>query len=322
MSGVTTSSCGRAGSSILASRACVPESRNSKPLPTLSTASRTSGGSSRAIAPPRGPIPAEHSTAIKHPTRLFIIVVPGKFRRDPRWPPFSRRSPRTRADPPMTSSYTRPVPCQWFSRLAAALDRRSAPRLALLFLGAVLARGRRTVTTWIRAAKLSDHYPVLLHRRRRRRQEGRQHRPTPADRGGPAAAQGGHAADPRPGRHPDEAVRAARPGGRRPSQPDPRPGRLALRLRPRLRRPGPARRPPGVGRRRPAAAGPALRPQEGPAGHRPEASAGSSAPSWSWPSSCCGGPSRGWGCWGCRSGWWPTGPMPRRTSSSRRWRWA
>ena len=58
-----------------------------------------------------------------------------------------------------------------------------------------------------------------------------------ADRGGQAAAQGGHAADPRPGRHPDEAVRAARPGGRRPSQPDPRPGRLALRLRPRLRRP-------------------------------------------------------------------------------------
>jgi hypothetical protein len=42
--------------------------------------------------------------------------------------------------------------------LAAALDRRSAPRLALLFLGAVLARGRRTVTTWIRAAKLSSRY--------------------------------------------------------------------------------------------------------------------------------------------------------------------
>jgi hypothetical protein len=58
----------------------------------------------------------------------------------------------------MTSSHPPPVPCQWFSRLAAALDRRSAPRLALLFLGAVLARGRRTVTTWIRAAKLSGQY--------------------------------------------------------------------------------------------------------------------------------------------------------------------
>ena len=58
----------------------------------------------------------------------------------------------------MTSSHPTPVPCQWFSWLAAALDRRSAPRLALLFLGAVLARGRRTVTSWIRAAKLSDQF--------------------------------------------------------------------------------------------------------------------------------------------------------------------
>src|SRR5262245_60472901 len=58
----------------------------------------------------------------------------------------------------MSSSHLLPVPCQWFSRLATALDRRSAPRLALLFLGAVLARGRRTVTTWIRAAKLSARF--------------------------------------------------------------------------------------------------------------------------------------------------------------------
>ena len=58
----------------------------------------------------------------------------------------------------MTSSHPLPVPCQWFSQLAAALDRRSAPRLALLLLGAVLARGRRTVTSWIRAAKLSDRF--------------------------------------------------------------------------------------------------------------------------------------------------------------------
>jgi hypothetical protein len=58
----------------------------------------------------------------------------------------------------MTSSHPTPAPCRWFSRLAAALDRRSAPRLARLFIGAVLARGRRTVTTWIRAAKLSGRY--------------------------------------------------------------------------------------------------------------------------------------------------------------------
>jgi hypothetical protein len=58
----------------------------------------------------------------------------------------------------MTSSHLMPASCQWFSRLAWALDPRSAPRLALLFLGAVLARGRRTVTTWIRAAQLSDRF--------------------------------------------------------------------------------------------------------------------------------------------------------------------
>jgi hypothetical protein len=58
----------------------------------------------------------------------------------------------------MTSSHPLPAPCQWFARLASARDRRSAPRLALLFLGAVLARGRRTVTSWIRAAGLSDQF--------------------------------------------------------------------------------------------------------------------------------------------------------------------
>ena len=58
----------------------------------------------------------------------------------------------------MTSSHPTPAPCQWFAWLAAALDRRSAPRLALLFLGAVLARGRRTVTSWIRAANLGGQY--------------------------------------------------------------------------------------------------------------------------------------------------------------------
>jgi hypothetical protein len=42
--------------------------------------------------------------------------------------------------------------------LASALDCRSAVRLARLFLGAVLARGRRTVTSWIRAAGLSGEF--------------------------------------------------------------------------------------------------------------------------------------------------------------------
>src|SRR5262245_43313032 len=61
----------------------------------------------------------------------------------------------------MPFSQSTPAPCQWFSYLAAALDRRSAVRLALVFVGALLARGRRTVTSWIRAAGLSaDYKPV------------------------------------------------------------------------------------------------------------------------------------------------------------------
>jgi hypothetical protein len=58
----------------------------------------------------------------------------------------------------MTSSHPAPPPGQWFLRLAAALDPRCAPRLARLLLGAILARGRRTVTSWIRAAGLSDQF--------------------------------------------------------------------------------------------------------------------------------------------------------------------
>ena len=39
----------------------------------------------------------------------------------------------------MPSSHPLSPPCQWFSRLASALDPRSAPRLAWLLVGAVLA---------------------------------------------------------------------------------------------------------------------------------------------------------------------------------------
>jgi hypothetical protein len=41
----------------------------------------------------------------------------------------------------------------WFTDIAAALDRRSAPRLLLLLVGALFAKGRRTVTSWFRAAE-------------------------------------------------------------------------------------------------------------------------------------------------------------------------
>ena len=58
----------------------------------------------------------------------------------------------------MPSSHPLPPSCHLFSHLASALDPRSAPRLAWLLVGAVLARGRRTVTSWIRAAGLSGEY--------------------------------------------------------------------------------------------------------------------------------------------------------------------
>jgi hypothetical protein len=58
----------------------------------------------------------------------------------------------------MPSSHAPPAPCNWFSVLAAVLDPRSAPRLAWLLVGAILARGRRTVTSWIRAGGLSAEY--------------------------------------------------------------------------------------------------------------------------------------------------------------------
>jgi hypothetical protein len=58
----------------------------------------------------------------------------------------------------MPSSHPLPPSCHWFPALARALDPRSAPRLAWLLVGAVLARGRRTVTSWIRAAGLSREF--------------------------------------------------------------------------------------------------------------------------------------------------------------------
>jgi DDE superfamily endonuclease len=45
-----------------------------------------------------------------------------------------------------------------FADLSAALDRRSAPRLFLLFQGALFAKGRRTVTSWFRAAAITTDF--------------------------------------------------------------------------------------------------------------------------------------------------------------------
>jgi hypothetical protein len=58
----------------------------------------------------------------------------------------------------MPFSHPAPGLGYWFSVLASILDPRSGPRLAKLIVGAFQARGRRTVTSWIRAAGLSSEY--------------------------------------------------------------------------------------------------------------------------------------------------------------------
>ncbi len=46
----------------------------------------------------------------------------------------------------------------WLPVLVAVLDHRSAPFLSLLMLGALFAKGRRTVTSWLRAAAITTDF--------------------------------------------------------------------------------------------------------------------------------------------------------------------
>lgn len=50
-----------------------------------------------------------------------------------------------------------------FHNLSAALDPRSAPRLLQLLVGALFARGRRTVTSWFRAAGITTDFRPAYH---------------------------------------------------------------------------------------------------------------------------------------------------------------
>jgi hypothetical protein len=58
----------------------------------------------------------------------------------------------------MPFSYLPALLSAWLSQIAAALDRRSAPRLLALLCGALFARGRRTVTSWFRAAGITTDF--------------------------------------------------------------------------------------------------------------------------------------------------------------------
>lgn len=52
---------------------------------------------------------------------------------------------------------------RWIHSLVAQLDRRTAPRLAALFFGLLLAAGRRTVTSWFRPAGITDDFRPAYH---------------------------------------------------------------------------------------------------------------------------------------------------------------
>ncbi len=58
----------------------------------------------------------------------------------------------------MPFSYLPALLSAWFTQIVAALDRRSAPRLFALLVGALFARGRRTVTSWFRAAGITHTF--------------------------------------------------------------------------------------------------------------------------------------------------------------------
>ena len=221
----------------------------------------------------------------------------------------------------MTSSHQDATSCQWFSYLASALDRRSAPRLVRLFLGALLARGRRTVTSWIRAAGLSRQYQPCYT----------------------TVAAAGKQADNIAARlvyqvvkplvagqtrltlalddTPTQRVRALRAGGRHPSQSDPRPGWRTASLRPHLGRARAAWRSILHGESSPCRCFAGCTSGRRTCRASTRSIGPSSGPSWRWASSCSGWLGPGCGLWASRCGWSSTAPTPRPPSSSQRCRW-
>src|SRR5262249_11205949 len=58
----------------------------------------------------------------------------------------------------MSLSYLPAPVSAWLSQIPVVLDRRSAPRLLALLVGALSARGRRRVTSWFRAAGITADF--------------------------------------------------------------------------------------------------------------------------------------------------------------------
>ena len=143
----------------------------------------------------------------------------------------------------------------WITTLAAPLDARQQVRFVKL-CGWLALRPRPPHRHQLapRLRRRAGLQALLLPPGQRRTQDHGDrrrlapHPPEPAPR--PVRR---HAPGLRPRRHPHQAVRAARPGGRQAPQPDPGTGRVAVPLRPRLRLPRPAGPAPAVGDDRPAA---------------------------------------------------------------------
>src|SRR5579885_1550719 len=143
--------------------------------------------------------------------------------------------------------------------LAAFLHQRHAWRLAALLLGALFAKGRRTVTSWLRAAHVGRGFAAYYY----------------------FLAALGRRADVLAGLLLRRALALLAPDGPLLLAVDDSPtkrygphlqaDRPEVPLRPRLGHPGLGRPPPAVGRPGPAAAGPPLRPAEGPAARPPAA---------------------------------------------------
>ena len=63
----------------------------------------------------------------------------------------------------MVFSHLPPFLSRLFAALAAWLDRRTAARLPRLLAGMLFARGRRTVTSWFRAAGITTEFRPAYH---------------------------------------------------------------------------------------------------------------------------------------------------------------
>ena len=211
----------------------------------------------------------------------------------------------------MALSHPLPASCHLFPLLAAVPDPRSAWRLVLLLVGAVVARGRRTVTSWIRAAGLSDDcrpcYTTAAGKKADRvaaRLARQVVRPlvagqprlvvalddTPTPRYGPHVRGAGVPHHPTPGRPAARSCTATCGWS----------WRSSCRTR--------------CGASPPSRCWPACACGGRTSGASSVRTGRPSAPSWDWPPTSCGGPRPGRECWGNRRGWWPTGRTPRSRS--------